>query len=330
MAKVGIVMRTRDRPATLARALHSVQAQGFGDWRIALVNDGGDGAALEAYVDREAPGIRERLEITHHAEPRGRWAAAKAGVRALDCAYLVLLDDDDSWSPRFLETAASALDAAGPGIGGVCCRVVEIFETIGNGAIVTRRQTPYNPELTAIGIANMAQYNLIVPNSFLYRSTLHDELGLYDETLPVLGDWDFYLRVIRHHDIRLLEEALAFWHKRLAAGPDSYANSVTGGVKLHHETAARREAVSRPAPGAIAGRQPARPRISRFSSPAASRRPTRRERRSWATARGRLAAAGSTMRISAKLRTGLPLSRAISAACSGSLSTNSRVTGSDA
>lgn len=238
MPKVGIVMRTKDRPATLARALNSALAQSFGDWHVALVNDGGDFDALEAYVDREVPQIRPRLSIVHHDKPKGRWPAANAGVAALDCDYLVLLDDDDSWDPRFLEVTTGALSQAGPGIGGVCTRAIEVFEEIRDGVPCIRRRQPLTPEVTAISIAALAQMNRIVTNSFLYRRALHDELGLYDGDLPVLGDWDFYLRVIRRYDIRLLEDALAHVHKRLDTGSGAYANSVIGAVNSHHETAA--------------------------------------------------------------------------------------------
>ncbi len=37
---VDIVMRTKDRPVFLARALDDVLAQTFTDWRLTIVNDG--------------------------------------------------------------------------------------------------------------------------------------------------------------------------------------------------------------------------------------------------------------------------------------------------
>ncbi len=240
MPRIGIVMRTKDRPATLARALGSVLSQSERDWAVALVNDGGDAEALEAYVDRETPEIRPRLRVVHHAASEGRWPAANAGVRALgDCGQLVLLDDDDSWAPRFLETTSAALTDAPARVGAVYSRVVEVLETIEDGVLRERRRRAHMPELSAITIATLAQFNHIVPNGLVYRASLHEEVGPYDETLPVLGDWEFYLRVIRHRDIRLLAEPLAFWHKRPAAGQTgAYANSVIGAEGLHHETEA--------------------------------------------------------------------------------------------
>ena len=236
MPKVGIVTRTKDRPATLARALHSALGQTFDDWNMALVNDGGDADALEAYLDREAAAIRNRLVLVHHDTSQGRCAAANADIDALDSDFVVLLDDDDSWAPGFLAATVRALSEAPRQIAGVCTRAIEVFEVVEGEVVRIKRRQPFNPELSAIGIATMAQANLIIPNTFLYRRCLHEELGYYDESLPVLEDWDFYLRIIRHYDIRLLEEALAFWHKREAARESRYANSVIGAVDIHRET----------------------------------------------------------------------------------------------
>jgi glycosyltransferase involved in cell wall biosynthesis len=237
MPEVGIIMRTRDRPATLPRALRSVVGQAFADWQLAIVNDGGDREALEALAGEELAGRRDQAIFLHHETSRGRWPAANAGVAALDCRFLVIHDDDDSWHPHFLARTVAEMGSADEGIGGVATRMIEVVERIVDGKPVAERQRPINPDLKAITIAEMARNNLITPISFLYRRAVHERVGMYDETLPVLGDWEFYLRLLRHYDIRLIDEPLAYYHKR--SGTGAYGNTVIGGVSQHHETEAR-------------------------------------------------------------------------------------------
>lgn len=239
MTEAGIIIRTRDRPATLPRALASVKNQSFPDWQVAIVNDGGNRDALEALVREHLPGLSNRIRLVHHDTSRGRWAAANAGVKVLDCRNLVIHDDDDTWHPHFLARTVAGLSEADSGIGGVVTRMVEISERIIDGKPVIRRKRASNSSPRAITIGEMARANQITPIAFLYRRELHDRVGLYDDSLPVLGDWEFYLRVLRHYDIRVIDEPLANYHKRHDAFNNAYANTVLGGVSQHHETDAR-------------------------------------------------------------------------------------------
>ncbi len=97
MVRVSVVVRTKDRPEFLARALADVAAQSFVDWEIVVVNDGGDREATEAVVRNSAASSRTRVVDTEM--PHGRCAAANVGVGAARAAYVVLHDDDDRWEP---------------------------------------------------------------------------------------------------------------------------------------------------------------------------------------------------------------------------------------
>ena len=60
----------------------------------------------------------------------------------------------------------------------------------------------------------------------LYRRSVHDEIGYYQEDLPAVGDWQFYLRLAVSHRIGFLDgEPFAFWHQRREEG-GSLGNSV--------------------------------------------------------------------------------------------------------
>ena len=75
-------------------------------------------------------------------------------------------------------------------------------------------------------------YNPFVPISFTYRRNLHKDVGLYDETLPVVGDWEFFIRAIKQTDMGFIPEYLANYHIRLNGSNDEM-NSVTEKSQQH-------------------------------------------------------------------------------------------------
>ena len=75
--------------------------------------------------------------------------------------------------------------------------------------------------------------NCAVPIGILYRRSLHEELGYFREDLPVVGGWEFNMRVAQKHDVLFIPENLAHWSKRLDAVGDQ-SNSVYAAADLHH------------------------------------------------------------------------------------------------
>jgi len=212
MPPVSIVVRTKDRPGFLTRALTDITAQTFGDWEVIVVNDGGAGDAVRARVD--AHPSAERVRVIDTETPGGRCAAANAGVRAATGEYLVLHDDDDLWHPEFLARTTDALGAH-PVDAGVMVATEILYERPEGSGWVETQRTPYWHGMSAVSFTSLLEVNRAVPISFLYRRSLHDEVGPYDETLEAVEDWDFYLRVTARHPIAFLGGTpLAYWPQR--------------------------------------------------------------------------------------------------------------------
>lgn len=238
-ARAGIVVRTRHRPVFLRRALDDIAAQRFEEWRLIVVNDGGDAAEVDTVV--EAAGLGDRVEVIHvPAGEGGRCVAANRGIRALDTEYVVLHDDDDRWHPAFLERTVAWLDAH-PAHAAVSAATEIVYEENRGGAWVEVGRAPFWAGMGRISLGEMMSVNRAVPISVVYRRRVHEEIGWYDETLDAVEDWDLYLRILREHEIGFLAgEPLAFWTQR----PESVgldANSMFGLASEH----ARDDAVVR-------------------------------------------------------------------------------------
>jgi glycosyltransferase involved in cell wall biosynthesis len=233
MPRVSIITRTKNRLVFLARSLLSVQQQRFQDWEIIIVNDGGDAPALEQFLAQVPDSFRRQVEIVHHDQSRGRWAAANAGVKAARGDLLVIHDDDDSWHPAFLETMVAAIDGRSTSVAGVVCHAQFVDEVVSDGVITRKGIRPFNNWVRNVTLFRMASRNFIPPISFLYRASAHDELGLYREELPVLGDWDFYMRLLSRFDVELVPHVLANYHQRPADAGEQFGNSVVAGLQNH-------------------------------------------------------------------------------------------------
>lgn len=223
---VAIITRTLDRDRLLPRAIESVLGQTHRAWHHVIVNDGGDPAALERVLEPFRERYAGRLSVIHHAQRRGMEAAANAGIAQSASRYIAIHDDDDSWCPEFLARCVASLGGErDPATRGVVTRITQIHEVLdANGASEKRRQD-YNPTLHAISLPLMAELNPFLPIAFVYEREALDAVGYYDETLPVVGDWDFNIRFLRHFDIRVIPENLANYHVRVAAD-EAYRNSV--------------------------------------------------------------------------------------------------------
>jgi hypothetical protein len=255
---VAVITRTRDRPLLLARAARSIAEQGYRDFAWVVVNDGGDADAARRAVD-QAGLPSDRLVFLSHEHSVGMEAAANLGVAATAAPLLVIHDDDDSWHPDFLaRTAAFLASPRGEPFGGVVTHADYVSEEIAGTRVVEHARRPFNADLESVPLAEMLVRNLFPPISFLFRRTIWQRVGGFNERLPVLGDWYFNVRFLLEADIAVLPERLARWHHRDRGGDGAYANSVIAGADLHaqYKTVVRNALVRDLGPGSAAGMAP--------------------------------------------------------------------------
>ena len=231
-ALVSIVMRTKDRPAFVRRALRSLASQTYSDWELIIVDDGGAPGVVDAVVAKSDATVRERTRVISHPESLGRWQAANAGVRAARGDLLILHDDDDSWAPSFLSRATDYLESH-PDRVGVVSRIEIVWERREGDSFTELRRELFLPDSVAPLLMDQQRFNQFVPIAFLDRRPLHEKLGLYDESLPVVGDWVFNTRVLEIAALEYLDPTpLVYWHQR-PSGVGVDGNSVIAASDDH-------------------------------------------------------------------------------------------------
>jgi glycosyltransferase involved in cell wall biosynthesis len=229
-------MRTKNRPLLLERALSSVASQTFSDYVLAVVNDGGDVEVVNELVNKYSPRLSD-VVLIHNDASLGMEAASNIGINATTSEFIVIHDDDDSWHCDFLrETVKFLRSKHGERYSGVVTHVTKIVERLCEKTCDVIKRSSFNPGLMGVSLSDVAMDNRFPPISFLYRRNVCKRIGGYDESLPVMGDWDFNLRFLLEGDIGVIPQELANYHHRVKITADSaYNNTVVHGIDRHVE-----------------------------------------------------------------------------------------------
>lgn len=183
--RVSVILPTRNRVSILPQAVRSVLAQTFDDLELIVVDDGssdGTQTVMEEIADPRLVFIR----LENH---RGAAAARNTGIREARADLIAFQDSDDEWLPTKLERQVALLTRHNPELGAVGGRYTIDAGSMSGQIAAPRLETgsDYEAELLE-GVC------LITPVWLIRRPILFD-LGLFDERMPCLEDWDLMLRL---------------------------------------------------------------------------------------------------------------------------------------
>lgn len=233
--RVAIITRTKDRGLLLRRAASSVANQTYKDYVWVVVNDGGNPAVVLDVLNQSSVPPHQ-IVFCDNISSVGMEEASNIGIRASRSEYIVIHDDDDSWHPDFLKTTVSFLDSdSGRKYGGVITHSTYVSEEISDNQVVEWGRWPYHDWVRHVHLSELAVENFFPPIAFLFRRSVCENIGMFDPTLPVLGDWDFAIRFLLKADIGVIPVQLAYYHHRDRGTTGAYSNSVIGSVEKHIE-----------------------------------------------------------------------------------------------
>jgi hypothetical protein len=201
--RVSLIVRTRDRPRFLARALASIRSQTYPNVEVVVVVDGG------APVDDVLAAYPPTRTIVHRTA-LGPVPALIAGVQASSGRYVGTLDDDDVIFPDHLERLAGALLAADARIGQSIATTLyaraedESYRIYGLSTFLRRVARPDRIHVE-YGSAPMA---------LLVRRDAFEESGGYDPGIGHAEDWELLIRLTAREDVVFVPEVTAAYTVR--------------------------------------------------------------------------------------------------------------------
>ena len=199
--QVSIIIPTFSRPAETKRALDSIASQTFANFEVIVVDDGSSDQTLDHLKDS---GI-ERLTVIRHPVNRGPAAARNTGIGAATGSWIAFLDSDDTWKPKKLERQLAEMEH----LGAQAMACATGYNLHKDGRVITVSLN-LNPNTFRREI--LFGCTISPGTTLLVRRCVFDDIGLFDERLRRLEDWDWLLRFARRYDMAFIAEPLADIH----------------------------------------------------------------------------------------------------------------------
>ncbi|MGM0444366.1 MAG: glycosyltransferase family 2 protein [Fibrobacterota bacterium] len=195
MPAVSVIIPVYNRASFVAEAVDSVLSQTFTDFECIVVDDGSTDATpavLASYGGRIRVISRKNSGVS---------AARNVGIVAARGRWIAFLDSDDYWLPEKLACQMTFLKE-NPAL-----RIAQCQERwIRRGRVVNPRKK-HRKKGGRIFYDSLALC-LISPSAVIIEKSLLEDVGFFDETLPVCEDYDLWLRITRTTAVGLLDEEL--------------------------------------------------------------------------------------------------------------------------
>ncbi|SHN09801.1 glycosyltransferase [Polaribacter sp. KT 15] len=217
---VSVVIPTYNREKYLEEAIVSVIDQTYKNFEIIIIDDGSDYKYVES--------ICKKFENCYYYYKKngGLSSARNYGIKKAKGSYIAFLDDDDFWRKDKLEKQVAILnsfsdvDCVHSSASVVKEDGVETGVIIGASANKAYKRTGY-VFWNALGV-----WVVKSPTPLIRKKVFTKDL-LFDETIKVGEDIDFYQRMFYRHKVVYIDEPLAYYReyadvKRLSLQKEKY------------------------------------------------------------------------------------------------------------
>lgn len=197
MPKASIIITTYNRPQLLPRAINSARASGT-DIEVVVVDD--------ASSDETARICQSASDIAYVRVERNQGVAGarNIGLVASHGEYLSFLDDDDVRLAGSLDQQIKVLEKD--------ARAALIYgQAIPEGP-VGKQHEPYPAECLQGDIFwELLTRNFIPCGSAVFRRESLSRVGLLDDAIPGIDDWDLWVRIAEIYPIIAIEAPVMIW-----------------------------------------------------------------------------------------------------------------------
>ncbi len=185
--QVSVIVPAYNVQSYIEQVLISLTAQSLQDFEAIVVDDGstdGTSEVVKLFCDRDS-----RFQLLQ--KPNGGLSSARNhGIRHARAPYVALLDGDDVYKPEKLATHVSILDHT-PDVG-VVYSASQAIRDDGHPTFISLSGKPVMSDpLLALLCKNFIGHG----SNAVFRRSLFDEVGEFDEGLRSSEDVDFWLRI---------------------------------------------------------------------------------------------------------------------------------------
>lgn len=186
-----VIMPAHNRARMICDAIASVLAQTRSDFELLVIDDGSTDGTADLVRQFTSD---ERVRVLQRNERSGPGAARNAGIARARAPYVCMLDSDDLWLPRYLETVGPVLEQ-NPDAGLACTGYWVLDEPPGR----IRRSAMWKLPATFLDaeafLQRLAHLNFVVNSTVTLRRSVLNAVGGCNPDLPAAIDFDLWLRV---------------------------------------------------------------------------------------------------------------------------------------
>jgi glycosyltransferase involved in cell wall biosynthesis len=191
---ISVVIPVYNRPKLVKRAIISLLEQSHKADEIIVVNDGSTDNTLEVLK-----GFKEIKVITQ--KNMGVSSARNRGIKESSHEWIAFLDSDDIWHKDKLKKQVE-FHNKNPHI--LFSHTQE--EWIRDDKVIKQRSIHQKPK--GFCFDENLNFCKIAPSTVMIEKKLLKDVGYFDESLEVCEDYDLWLRILREHELGLVDEVL--------------------------------------------------------------------------------------------------------------------------
>ncbi len=205
---ISVIIPVWNRKQYIKKAIESVVDQTYPAKELIIIDDGSDDGTWELIQTLRYDTITiVRKRIQHCGMPG---AVRNRGIEIATHSWLAFLDSDDYWLPHKLEMQVNtisnvqqnntSLSSHSP----LClfCHTKEIWQR--NETIVSQKKQQYARD------GNIFQDSLkkciIGPSTVLMHASIVEQYGMFNETLEIAEDYEYWLRICAHIPVHYVHE----------------------------------------------------------------------------------------------------------------------------
>jgi glycosyltransferase involved in cell wall biosynthesis len=209
---VSVVVPVYNHERYVESALDSVAAQGHPALELIVVDDAssdGTPAAIERWRAR-AGGRFARIESLRNETNLGAHASLNRGMAAAGGEYLALLNSDDRYGPRRIETLLARMQAEGSRFAFSAVMPVDAAGRRTLASPLARRIATAREEIAALPSVSFGfifRQLAISSGNFMFHRSIYETVGDF-APLRYCHDWDYALRAFLHAEPVFVDEYL--------------------------------------------------------------------------------------------------------------------------
>jgi len=180
--------------------LESIRNQTYQNIELVIVDDCSTDGSMDL-INEWLKGYTKPYKIVKHEKNKGVSGACNSGVQNATGKYYSAIATDDIMLPEKTQIQVAILEAKGNNVGAVYSDAYLIDE---DGTQREALFIPTHKQFAEIPSGNiyeiLLQGNYIPGMTFLFRRSIFNEVGPFDETL-IYEDYDMWLRIARKYQI---------------------------------------------------------------------------------------------------------------------------------